>query len=91
MILKELNALIKPVTVAEEYDDSSDFDAAMGQVNNHLLAARKIITSPDWEQYLEDTDQHLDTSAVQRAEEAKELLEKTIDAYAALYDHMADV
>ena len=71
MLLKQLLALQQieqtqaneEVQVAEGYKSSADFDADMDKIEKHLKDAQIILTSKDFEEHVNDTDNQFDTNA----------------------------
>ena len=68
MLMHQLLAL-KPVQVVEQnleerYEESSDWDADMGKLQEQLLDALAIMDSPNWAKHIDDTEENFDVDGL---------------------------
>jgi hypothetical protein len=78
---------VKQGTVEEAYHDTSDFDAAIHEVLDHLHAAQKIVNTPAWKQHMVDAEHHgAPESTVATNKTMTMRLGTLIDSYVALYE-----
>lgn len=68
MLMQQLLAL-KPAQVVEQtleerYEESSDWDADMGKLQEHLKAALAIMDSPNWAKHIDDTEANFDVDGL---------------------------
>lgn len=54
-------------TLQERYNESSDFDADMDTLKDHLQAAMDIINSDNWAEHLESTENNFDVPGLRDA------------------------
>jgi hypothetical protein len=78
--------------VNEEYHDTSDFDAAINEVLDHLHAAQKLVNTPAWKQHMVDAvHQGAPKSTVATNRTMTTNLGTLIDSYVALYESFEDL
>jgi Iap family predicted aminopeptidase len=76
----------------EEYHDTSDFDAAINEVLDHLHAAQKLVNTPAWKQHMVDAvHQGAPKSTVATNRTMTTNLGTLIDSYVALYESFEDL
>jgi hypothetical protein len=76
----------------EEYHDTSDFDAAINEVLDHLHATQKLVSTPAWKQHSVDAvDQGAPESTVTANKTMTMRLGTLIDSYVALYESFEDL
>lgn len=82
------------VNEGKEYPDSSHFDADADKIEEFLKNASKIVNSPEWADWVEQTDQNFGTrkgSAEDLSSELEDSIENALIAFKTFYTHMINV
>lgn len=82
---------MKNGAVKEQYEDSSDFDADMGKIQEHLKAALAIIDSHNWADHIDQTEANFDMPNLRgQHDELYGSIQNAIDSAEEFYNMMAD-
>jgi hypothetical protein len=76
------------------YEDSSDFESDVSDIESNIKAIKKILNSPSWKSWMKDTDDNFGTnggSAVGISNALSNDIEKFSKAFDKFYKHMTDV
>jgi hypothetical protein len=93
MLLKQLIQIqeaAQPVKVAEAYQESSDFDSDMSEVDAALKKAAKILSSKSWLQHMKDTDDNYSTSGAAQSREILTQVKQVVTKLDKLYNDFID-
>lgn len=73
------------------YNDSSDFESAASTVEVSLLNAKRTIFSPEWNEWMTETDANYAAQAVALNKQLQAKLIAAQKAYDELYNHLVDL
>ncbi len=87
------NPVVEARTSTKSYEDSTDFEEAIGQVESHLKAALAILESPPWREWMQATDTNFGSNikAVRTSEDLHKKLLAVEEELDQLYDRMSDI
>ena len=87
------NPVVEARTSTKSYEDSSDFEDAYSQVEQHIKAALAILESPPWREWMKATDANFGSNirAVRTSEDLHSKLQEFEEEFDQLYDRMSDI